>query len=289
MRLLGMMFIIAGISVAAAASLAVAVAAAVAGVAVVARATARNFGKVAYALLFLLGLGICLLAPLANAIANNATAAGLLLVVGLLTIVNAPFDWLSLGLTRGFLRRGLELPGGWPWVLALIDAALATVLILALSATMLVSVQLYNELVVRGGGTAPLPLEALLEGLAAEPAAPQYWWVYVLLLSTLVPSLGNLSLGGASLLRGVPSVMPWLAKRLPVERRKGGRAAGERYLVATVLTLQWGLGVVLAIAAQALLIVVILQELMPSVGLGLLELMQRLVALNLPGKLLAAF
>jgi hypothetical protein len=35
----------------------------------------------------------------------------LLLFLGLLTLLNAPFDWFSLGLTRALLRRGLELGG----------------------------------------------------------------------------------------------------------------------------------------------------------------------------------
>src|SRR5262249_34113573 len=40
-----------------------------------------------------------------------------LLFLGLLTLLNAPFDWASLGLTRALLRRGLELGGWWPYVL----------------------------------------------------------------------------------------------------------------------------------------------------------------------------
>jgi hypothetical protein len=35
----------------------------------------------------------------------------LLLFQGLLTLINAPFNWASIGLTRALLRRGLELGG----------------------------------------------------------------------------------------------------------------------------------------------------------------------------------
>jgi hypothetical protein len=48
-----------------------------------------------------------------------------LLFVGLLTLLNAPFDWASLGLTRALLWRGLELGGWWPYILAFVDAGLA--------------------------------------------------------------------------------------------------------------------------------------------------------------------
>ena len=51
----------------------------------------------------------------------------LVLFLGLLSLLNAPFDWASLGLTRALLRRGLELGGWWPYALALVDAGLAAV------------------------------------------------------------------------------------------------------------------------------------------------------------------
>ena len=60
----------------------------------------------------------------------------LILFLSLLPLLNAPFDWASLGLTRALLRRGLEL-GGWsPFVLALVDALLAAVVIALLALTM---------------------------------------------------------------------------------------------------------------------------------------------------------
>jgi hypothetical protein len=37
----------------------------------------------------------------------------MLLFLGLLTLLNAPFVWVSLGLTRALLRWGLELGGWW--------------------------------------------------------------------------------------------------------------------------------------------------------------------------------
>src|SRR5262249_43990762 len=40
---------------------------------------------------------------------NQSSFTPSLLFLGLLTLLNAPFDWASLGLTRALLRRGLEL------------------------------------------------------------------------------------------------------------------------------------------------------------------------------------
>ena len=74
------------------------------------------------------------------------------LFLGLLTLLNAPFDWASLGLTRALLRRGLELGGWWPYLLALVDAALAGVIIALLALTLVIGVQAFDELAVHGGG-----------------------------------------------------------------------------------------------------------------------------------------
>ena len=119
----------------------------------------------------------------------------LLLFLGLLTLVNAPFNWASLGLTRALLRRGLELGGWWPFLLALVDALLAAVIVAALAIAMLVAVQAFDGLAVYGGGQPIMPLDPLFDGIAAHPEAPEYWWVYALLLSTLLPSLINLYVG----------------------------------------------------------------------------------------------
>ena len=55
--------------------------------------------------------------------AEDASTAGPLLVfLILIALINAPFDWASLGLTRALLRSGLELGGWWPYVLGLADA-----------------------------------------------------------------------------------------------------------------------------------------------------------------------
>ena len=134
----------------------------------------------------------------------------MLLFLGLLTLLNAPFDWASLGLTRALLRRGLELGGWWPYLLALVDAALAGVIIALLALAMVIGVQAFDELAVHGGGDPVLPLDALFGGIAKNPAAPEYWWVYALLLSSMIPSLINLMISGMAFTRGIP----WLARLL---------------------------------------------------------------------------
>ena len=206
-------------------------------------------------------------------------AGPLLLFLGLLTLLNAPFDWASLGLTRALLRRGLELGGWWPYALALADAGLAAVIIVALTLTMVVGVQAFDELAVRGGAEAVLPLGDLFRGIEARPEAPEYWWAYALLLSTMIPSLVNLAIGGASLVRGVPGMPSLLLRFIPAQ---GNVPKFERAWIAAVLTAQVGIGAVLGIAAQAFLAVVIVGYVLPWLGLDLLELAKAVAAYDIP-------
>jgi hypothetical protein len=130
----------------------------------------------------------------------------LLLFLVQLTLLNAPFDWASLDLTRALLRRGLELGGWWPYLLALVDAALAAVIITLLAITMVIGVQAFDELAAHGGGKHVLPPDTLLKGIAENPAKPEYWWAYALLLSSMIPSIINLAISGMALSRGVPGL-----------------------------------------------------------------------------------
>jgi hypothetical protein len=213
-------------------------------------------------------------------------AGPLLLFLGFLTLLNAPFDWASLGLTRALLRRGLELGGWWPSLLALADALLAAGIVAALALTIVIGVQAFDELAVHGGGKPVLPLDAIFDGIAKNPGAPEYWWAYALLLSSMIPSIINLAIGGMALTRGLPGLPRLLLLWTPE-----GRDVPEykRPFVAGGLTLQMFAGAFLGIAAQFLLAWGVIFHLMPDVGLVLV--MARAVAtFDLPtriGKLFA--
>lgn len=203
----------------------------------------------------------------------------LLLFLGLLTLLNALFDWGSLGLTRALLRRGLELGGWWPYGLALVDAGLAAIIIAVLTLVMVIGVQAFDELAVHGGGTAILPLTTLFAGVAAHPRAPEYWWIYALLLSTMIPSLTNLVIGGTSLLRGAPGLPALLLRFIPAQ---GNVLKPDRAWIAAVLTIQVAAGAVLGLAAQGFLVLVIIGHIMPFFGLELLGMARDVAAFNVP-------
>ena len=46
------------------------------------------------------------------------------------------------------------------------------------------------------GQAAPLAPKPPSQFITGHPSAPEYWWLYALLLSTMIPSLVNLVIGG---------------------------------------------------------------------------------------------
>ena len=91
----------------------------------------------------------------------------------------------------------------------------------------------------------------------------------------------NLVIGGASLLRGIPGLPALLLAKLPVARAV---PAFDRAWIATVLTLQTVGGGLLGIAAQVLLVWVMIGYIMPFFGPELLEMAQDVAAFNLPAR-----
>jgi hypothetical protein len=232
-------------------------------------------------------IGTCLgAAALFSPLKNWDILGPLLLFLGLLTLINAPFDWASLGLTRAMLRRGLELGGWWPYVLAVADAILAAGIITLLALTMVVTVQGFDHLAAHAGGARILPLHQLFDGITAHPSAPEYWWIYALLLSTMIPSLINLMIGGAALMRGVPGLPSLLLRFIPA-----GKAAApfDRSWLALVLTIQVFMGGFLGIAAQGFLAVSVIFYIMPWIGLELLDTARDVAAFDLPMRVMGLF
>ncbi len=187
----------------------------------------------------------------------------LLLFLGLLTLVNAPFDWFSLGLTRLLLRFGIEWGGPWPWVLALIDALAASLLIILLAVGMVVATDLFNHLAELGGGENARilpPMQFYLAALRTTPRASEFWRLYVTLFLTMLPSIINLCIAGFSFLRGLPQTRAYL---LHAMRPEETMPPARRLVAALILTLQGAVAMIFALAAQGLLAYGVLWKFLP--------------------------
>jgi hypothetical protein len=207
----------------------------------------------------------------AESVWHMSSGAGLLFF-GLLTLVNAPFDWLSLGLTRLLLRRGIELGGPAPWILALVDAFLASLLLILLALAMVIAVDFFNHLAEIGGGTEAriLPnMQDYLSMLRSSPRDSKFWWIYATLFSTMLPSVANLFVAGFSFLRGLPKTRAFL---LRVMRPGETMPAGRRFAAALILTLQGAVAVLFALGAQAALAYGVLWSFLPWLGADILDI-----------------
>jgi hypothetical protein len=200
------------------------------------------------------------------------------LFVVLLTVLNAPFDWFSIGLTRALLRRGVELGGWWPFGLALLDVALALVILLLLTPVLVIGVQAFNFAGMLGGGSPVFPLSPLFQDIAVHPSDPANWWVYILLLATMVPSFANLVIGSVSLTRGAPRVSNWLLRSMPPARAV---PKYDRYWIASVLTVQWLVGFTLTVLALIGLVWALI-GIFPGVGIRFLDYARWVASLRLP-------
>jgi hypothetical protein len=134
-----------------------------------------------------------------------------------------------------------------------------------------------------GSDARVLPLDELFAGMAAQPSAPEYWWIYALLLSSMIPSLLNLMISGTSLLRGIPRVPALLLQLMPEGKAV---ATYNRAWLALVLTIQIFGGAMLGIAAQAFLAMGVIFYLLPWMGLELLDTAGAVAKFDLPMRLL---
>jgi hypothetical protein len=164
-------------------------------------------------------------------------AGAVIFVFGLLTLVNAPFDWFAIGLTRALLRRGLAPGGRGPFFYAAVDLVVAPPVIGLLAFVTVFAVQAFDDVAVlrAGPGARILSLDDLFKGLETRPADPEFWWIWMMLFSTLIPSALNLCVAAASLVRGLPFLNDWIVRRMTAT---GTRRDSDRLLLASALSAQ---------------------------------------------------
>jgi hypothetical protein len=197
-------------------------------------------GSVFFAIRFIPGLGDM----------RNPVDTSVLLFFALLPLLNAPLDWLSLGVSRGLLGAiASGLHGGLravAWAVA--DLVLSLVFFVLVSGVTVAGTALANRMAVLGGGEPIVDLGTLLLGIRLAPGSPEYWWIYAMLLTTVVPTLIHLIIAGIAgmlWLGHVPFFETWrhrLAKQ--VVNDTDARVWATIYLTA-VLVLGAGLPMVL--------------------------------------------
>ena len=114
----------------------------------------------------------------------------------LLPLVNAPLDWLSLGVTRSLLQavRGGNHSGYRALIWAGADLLLAFAFLFLITAVLVGVTALGNAI----AGKTLIDIGCILSNLKSDMSHPDHWWIYFMLLSTLVPTLFHFALAGGA-------------------------------------------------------------------------------------------
>ena len=216
---------------------------------------------------------------------NDAQFSGvatLLVFLAALPLVNVVFDWLSLGLTRlllGWTAKGQKT--GAAILNGCLDAVGAVVILAALAVATTAALQGLNTVATLGGSDRLLiDLVGVIQTLRERPGDPAIWWVYFMLFSTLLPSVVHLFIAASSLATySLPrSLMEKHQKALEAGFEGHPRARGRTALTMTIRQfLSWG-AFLAALAAIAALLVFVLPNAMPWLGLALLWLAEHTAA-----------
>lgn len=224
--------------------------------------------------IFMLIVSLCLV-PIADIFLNSRGYLKVFLFFGVLSLINAPFDWLSLGLTRGLLRKGLRMGGLAPVWLGALDVLLSTLIIAALAVAAVIAIQVFNRM----AGDEILDVFGLLNGISLEWWRAEYWWVYVMILSTQLPSLVNLAIGATALFRGIPGLQKWCLRHLPED---GRIPAVDRHLLATVFSLQVLGGIIIGSLAYLLIATFIFGCFLPTLRIELITIAEHVAIWVMP-------
>lgn len=143
-------------------------------------------------------LGVIAVSLAARNGATTLNFKGIILFIGVLPLINGLADFASTGLTRHLLRRSLRTSGRWEAAADLIGGA---AICLLLGCAIIAFIE-FTPLVDQ---TRLANLPQIFADLADPATRGQYWWLLVMLASTLIPTALHLHLALATAVRYVPA------------------------------------------------------------------------------------
>lgn len=126
----------------------------------------------------------------------------ILLFYSILPILNAPLDWLTSAVARSILYAIADRlhSGLQAFVWAVLDLLIAFAWLILTTFVITISTAGFNQLAIAGGGKAFVDLTRIFTSVFNKPLDAENWWIYSMLLSTLVPTLRHLVIAGISVI-----------------------------------------------------------------------------------------
>lgn len=159
--------------------------------------------------------------------------AAWLLFLGVLPLLNGVFDWLSIGVTRWCLRRGVR-SGRSALIWGGADLGVALLLFTGLGFSLILTVHAMNSV----AAVPLLDLQGLFDDLRREETRGDYIWLYAMIFSTVVPTGLHLALSAFSLIAMIPgswrrTVRGWIVRARDYDTERWA-AAGALAAMAAV-------------------------------------------------------
>ncbi|HBF98432.1 MAG TPA: hypothetical protein DDW95_07770, partial [Alphaproteobacteria bacterium] len=157
-----------------------------------------------------------------SVIALDSDQAMIVLVLALLPALNAILDWVSLGVSRYLLGR-LAGPDGHSPLLIVGDILLAVVFFFLVSWVAIAGLGAAERLHLLGGAAPVFDVSAILDAIRRDSLAADHMWIYLMIGTTLLPTLAHFYFALKLLMRGGSGK----ERRAIIEQLKAGRGIGQ--------------------------------------------------------------
>ena len=170
-------------------------------------------------------------------------------IIVLIPVINLPFDYFSIGLTRYALKKSFNAKSQWKrtkW--ALIDLCTAFIMMIALCIIMIFMLEALNAAALHGGADfVPAPVaDQIREISSSQGFQGQHFWLYFALFSTLLPTAIHMTIWAVSLSTIVLGRSDRLSRM--INPAIMAQSDTKRHIAAAILAFQWIVAIALVAA-----------------------------------------
>jgi len=121
----------------------------------------------------------------------SVSFVSLFVMWGILPFINAPFDWISFSITLLLVKNMIKMRGASIVRNTVVDYIAGILLLFLLAATMTAIFAVYFNVATSAGHSSILNLYGIIEQVRSDPAHPKLFWIYLMVSTTLIPTLAH--------------------------------------------------------------------------------------------------